>query len=67
MVNAACIVGNDIFNNFIVWCFAIEQSVFVFDWCMRSTGDAFLGEFLATKPILFGDHSRMAPRSFTAL
>jgi (2Fe-2S) ferredoxin len=60
-------VGNDIFNNFIGWCFAIEQSIFVFDWDLRPARNAFLGQFLATKPILFGDHSRMAPRSFVAL
>lgn len=60
-------MGNDIFNNSIVWGFAIEQGLFVFDWYLRFAWHVVLGEFLSAKPILFGDHSRVAPRSVIAL
>jgi hypothetical protein len=60
-------VGNDFFNNFVIWRFAIESGLFVLDWRLRFTWDVVLGEFLSAKPILFGDHSRVAPRSFAAL
>jgi hypothetical protein len=60
-------VGNDFFNNPVIWSFATEQSVFVFDWYLRFAWNVVLGEFPSTKPILFGDHSRVAPRSFAPL
>ncbi len=67
MVNATCIVGHDFFNNPVIWGLAVEQGLFVFDGDFRFTRNAFPGEFLSAKPILFGDHSRVAPRSFIAL
>ena len=67
MVNATCIVGNDFFNNPVIWGFAIKQGLFVFDCDFRSTRNAFLSEFLSAKSILFGDHSRVAPGSIAAL
>ena len=67
MVNAARIVGNDFFNNPVIWGFAVEQGLFVPDgyWCFA--WNVVLGEFLSAKPILFGDHSRVAAGPFAAL
>ena len=67
MANATCIVGNDFFNNPVIWGFAVEQGLFVFDCDFRFTRNAFPGEFLSAKPILFGDHPRVAPGSIAAL
>lgn len=67
MVNTAGIVGDDFFNNPVIWGFTVEQGLFVFDCDFGSTWNAVLGEFLSAKPILFGDDSRVAARSIAAL
>ena len=67
MANATCIVGNDFFNNPVIWGFAVEQGLFVSDWYLCFAWNVVLGEFLSAKSILFGDHSRVAPGSIAAL
>lgn len=60
-------MGNDFFNNPVIWGFTVEQGLFVFDGDFRFAWNVVLGEFLSAKSILFGDHSRVAPGSIAAL